>query len=89
MASQFYQITFAAIPDAVKVNVEVEDGSPIVGDRAVEKAAFEIADGEILKNGAAGGSEVREFLPLKRAHPENALTNPDFPGVYVWPAAGG
>ena len=48
MSSRFYRVEFAAIPHTVKVNVEIEEGSPISGDREVEKATFEIADGKIL-----------------------------------------
>ena len=86
MSSRFYRVEFAAIPHTVKVNVEIEEGSPISGDREVEKATFEIADGKILKHGAAGSSVVKDLLPLKREHPEHALSHPEFPGVYVWPA---
>jgi hypothetical protein len=85
MSSDFYQVQFGAIPRPVNVNVEVEARSPVATRRDIENAAFEIAFHEIqARGGPAGFSTVKYLMPLRRRHPDNALSHPNFPGVHVW-----
>jgi hypothetical protein len=84
VASDRYQVL---IPP-VMLNVDVELDSPVQTRREREKAAWEIGFHEIQWRGGPAG-RVSSWLLMskeKEKRPGKALTNPNFPGVFVWVA---
>jgi hypothetical protein len=71
----------------VLLNVDIEGESPVRTKREIQNAAYEIAFHEIQVRGGPAGFVDSWPLMSKEKRPLNALSNPNFPGVFVWLAA--
>ena len=79
-----YLVQYGAIPRPVRLIVEIETSSLLTTKREIENATWKIAWHEIAARGGPAGFTDVTSLPPKGKRPQNTLSHPNFPGVYVW-----